>query len=100
MTHNGQLTQDAELRLIDLSVVSAQRPSRCLGYGHMSRSAKRVGNDLRRERESGVVRRASPPTPSTSESMSQCADELPDDPKAHDKWHVELVELHSPYFVE
>ncbi len=27
------------------SVVSAQRPSRGLGYGHISRSAKRVGNN-------------------------------------------------------
>ena len=44
-------------------VVSAKRPSRCLGYGHISRSAKRVDNHPRRELKSGVGRRSSPPAP-------------------------------------
>ena len=42
MPYNGQLTQDAEEGMQVPSAVSAQRPSRCLGYGHISRSAKRV----------------------------------------------------------
>ena len=42
MSDNGQGTQDAEVRVIALTGVSGKRPSRFLGYGHISRSAKRV----------------------------------------------------------
>ena len=45
MSYNDLGTPDEELRVSALNSVS-EGPSRCLAYGHMSRSAKRVGNHL------------------------------------------------------
>ncbi len=53
--YNGKGTHDAELSVTVLNRVSAQRPSRCLGYGHSSRSAKRIGVHPRQEGEFGFM---------------------------------------------